>query len=84
MSMPNGSGAARRTASLVNQNSGGGEKKSGIFSSVGRPGASYIAERYKGGQCTVQAMKTHPLFNMVNQARPIGMRPVPRQTLRMK
>lgn len=83
MSMPNGAGAARRTASLVNQNSGGGEKKSGIFSSVARPGSTYIAERYRGGQCTVEAMKVHPLFNMVNQARPIGMMPVPRQNIRM-
>lgn len=83
MSMPNGAGAARMTASLVNQNQGGGEKKSGIFSSVGRPGSTYIAERYSGGRCTVDAMKVHPLFNMVCQARPIGMRPAPSQNIRM-
>lgn len=72
MNMPNGAGYARMTSALSSINQGGGSKKAGLVSTVGRPGSSYGALRKTTGGCTVFGM-SRPINPTVKQSWPIGM-----------
>lgn len=78
MHLSNGAGYARMTSSITNIDQGGGMKKAGLVSTVGRRYSSYGPEQQTSGGCTVAGMMVTLLSN-VNQARPIGMRLAPSQ-----
>lgn len=76
MNMSNGSGVARMISSVTNADQGGGERKSGQYSTVGRRYSSYGPEQ----QANFLDM-TNPKVSMVTPARPMGTKPVPAQKI---
>jgi hypothetical protein len=73
MTLYNASSRARNAGSLINQNSGGGSKKAGLFPSVGNDSWTSVFYGKTPGKCfTLGCSQTARYPNVCGFSRPIG------------
>jgi len=73
MTLYNASSRARNAGSLINRNSGGGSKKSGLFPTVGNESWTSVFFGKTPGKCfTLGCSKTSRYPNVCGFSRPIG------------
>jgi len=71
--MPINVGRAKRISSLINSNSGGGNKKAGLWSSVGNDSWTSVARGTKpSGKCISLACMNTNRGRVACAARPVG------------
>lgn len=72
MPLYNASSRARNATSLANQNSGGGNKKAGLWSSTGIDSWTSVAHGSKPGKCMTLACMNVNRGRVACAGRPIG------------
>ena len=65
-------GRAKRISSLINSNSGGGNKKAGLWSTTGVDSWTNIAHGSKPGKCMTLACMNTNRGRVACAARPVG------------
>lgn len=72
MPLYNASSRARNATKTMNQNSGGGNKKAGLWSSVGLDSWTSVAHGNKPGKCMTLACMNTNRGRVACAARPVG------------
>ena len=72
MPLYNASSRARNATSLANQNSGGGNKKAGLWSTTGVDSWTNVAHGSKPGKCMTLACMNTNRGRVACAARPVG------------
>ena len=70
--MPINVGRAKRISSLINSNSGGGNKKAGLWSTTGIDSWTSIAHGSKPGKCMTLACMNTNRGRVACAGRPVG------------